>query len=144
MLKKVINNNNLRAIILTADHEVNGVDFITDDEFTMQVAVMKHPQGKRIDAHIHKNAPRTITKTLEVLHIVEGELRADFFDDNMEYENSTMLHSGDTIILISGGHGFQCNESTKMIEVKQGPFNPSDDKIRFPGINDEGVRYYDE
>jgi len=35
------------------------------------------------------------------------------------------------LILISGGHGLNVKKNTKFIEVKQGPYNESIDKVRF-------------
>jgi hypothetical protein len=45
-----------------------------------------------------------------------------------------VLEAGDTILLISGGHGFEVLEELDMIEVKQGPYAGDSDKTRFKGI----------
>jgi hypothetical protein len=37
----------------------------------------------------------------------------------------------DIVILLTGGHGFKIVKNCKLIEVKQGPYNESKDKIRF-------------
>jgi hypothetical protein len=37
----------------------------------------------------------------------------------------------DIVILLTGGHGFKVVKNCKLIEVKQGPYNESKDKIRF-------------
>jgi hypothetical protein len=34
-----------------------------------------------------------------------------------------VLNSGDTILLASGGHGFEMLEDTEMLEIKQGPYS---------------------
>ena len=39
--------------------------------------------------------------------------------------SSRVLGQGDMILLIRGSHGFEILEETLMIEIKQGPYNPS-------------------
>ena len=42
------------------------------------------------------------------------------------------LHAGDIILLLSGGHGFTILEdSTTIVEIKQGPYLDGKDKIKF-------------
>ena len=35
------------------------------------------------------------------------------------------------ILLVSGGHGFECLDEVEMLEVKQGPYAGEEDKTRF-------------
>jgi hypothetical protein len=44
---------------------------------------------------------------------------------------SRILESGDVILLVQGGHGFEVLEELEMFEVKQGPYTSDDDKTRF-------------
>jgi hypothetical protein len=48
-------------------------------------------------------------------------VKVAFYDDG-EKIKTTILNMGDTILLISGGHGFDMLEDSKIIEVKQGPY----------------------
>ena len=48
-----------------------------------------------------------------------------------EFIKNFTLDSGDIAILISGGHGLNVINDCEFIEVKQGPYNESTDKIRF-------------
>ena len=50
---------------------------------------------------------------------------------------STILRTGDVILLASGGHGFEVLEELEMYEIKQGPYIGEDDKTRFEGKIDE-------
>lgn len=52
-----------------------------------------------------------------------------------------ILEAGDTILLVSGGHGFTVLEEVEMIEVKQGPYSGEADKKRFTGIDENKVIY---
>ena len=124
------------AIIIKNDYSCEGVDFITPGDYSQQVAYMHHPTGKVIDAHLHNLVHRNVVMTQEVLFIKKGKLRVDFYDNYEDYLESTVLESGDVILLVSGGHGFTVLEEVEMIEVKQGPYSGDKDKVRFTGITD--------
>ena len=46
----------------------------------------------------------------------------------------------DLIILNDGSHGFKVLKKCKLIEVKQGPFFKSLDKIRFKKIDEKKIK----
>ena len=46
-------------------------------------------------------------------------------------DNDTKLVKNDIIILLKCGHGFKIEKNCKFIEVKQGPFDPKQDKFKF-------------
>ncbi len=131
--------NKILAYIIRDDHQCEGVDFITPDDYSQQVAYMHHPAGKVIDAHVHNAVHRSVLYTQEVLFIKRGKLRVDFYDEYEDYLESRVLNSGDVLLLVSGGHGFKALEELEMIEVKQGPYSGDKDKTRFKGIDDDKV-----
>lgn len=136
MIKK---KERLLAVILKSNYQCDGVDFITPNEYSQQLAYMHHPTGKVIDAHIHNLVHRNVVLTQEVLFIKKGKLRVDFYDDYQDYLESHILEAGDVILLTSGGHGFKVLEEVEMIEVKQGPYSGDRDKTRFEGIAEKDV-----
>ena len=84
--------------------------------------------------HGHDNpVPRNVQFTQETLFIKRGQLRVDFFDTDRRYVCSRILHAGDVILLVQGGHGFEVLEELEMFEVKQGPYTGEEDKTRFDG-----------
>ena len=131
--------NKILAYIIRDDHQCEGVDFITPDDYSQQVAYMHHPAGKVIDAHVHNAVHRSVLYTQEVLFIKRGKLRVDFYDEYEDYLESRVLNSGDVLLLVSGGHGFKVLEELEMVEVKQGPYSGDKDKTRFAGIDDDKV-----
>lgn len=139
MIEEIKKKNKVLAIIIRDNHKCEGVDFITPDIYSQQVAYMHHPEGKVIDAHIHNIVHRDVLMTQEVLFIKKGRLRVDFYDDYEDYLESTILKQGDTILLVSGGHGFKALEELEMIEIKQGPYAGENDKVRFKCVEDENV-----
>ena len=139
MTEEIIHNETLLALIVPGTFSKPGVNFFTPAELSQQLAYMRHPAGKKIDPHIHNPVPREVNYTQEVLFIRKGRLRVDFYCKNCHYIESRVLQSGDTILLVSGGHGFEVLEEVEMIEVKQGPHVGESDKTRFPGIETSKV-----
>lgn len=131
MVEQITHNDGLLAVIIRHDFSKPGIHFFTPDDFSQQLAYMKHPAGKVIDPHVHNFVPREVHYTQEVLFLKRGRLRVDFFDQQQNYLESRVLESGDVILLAAGGHGFEALEEIEMIEVKQGPYTGDADKTRF-------------
>lgn len=140
MIKNIVHNDKQLAIIIKRDYQKDGVEFFTPNEFSQQLAYMRHKKGKKIDAHIHNIVKREVLLTKEVLVIKKGKLRVDFYDDDKNYIKSTIIEKGDVILLAYGGHGFEVLEDCDMIEIKQGPFLGTEDKVRFEGIESSKVK----
>lgn len=136
----ITNEGKTLAVILRKEFQQEGIHFLTPDEFSQQLAYMKHPKGKEIIPHIHNEVQRQVLFTQEVLIIKRGKLRVDFYSEQQEYLESHILRGGDVILLVQGGHGFQVLEEVEMIEVKQGPYVGNHDKIRFTGVDQEQIK----
>ena len=48
-----------------------------------------------------------------------------------------ILNEKDIVMLVEGGHGFKVIKDVEMLEVKQGPYNHTKDKVKFTGIYDK-------
>lgn len=144
MLEHIKHQEELLAIIVRNDFSGNGVHFFTPDEFSQQLAYMRHPAGKMIEPHMHNLVPRNITYTQEVLIIKRGRLRVDFYDRNRTYLQSRILNAGDIILLAAGGHGFEVLDEIEMIEIKQGPYAGEGDKTRFAVSHAGDLSFPDE
>lgn len=131
MIERIEHAGELMAIIVRAAFSEPGISFFTPNELSQQLAYMRHPAGKVIQPHVHNPVARQVHYTQEVLFIRKGVLRVDFYDNNQNYLESRMLRGGDTILLATGGHGFEVVEEVEMIEVKQGPYAGEADKTRF-------------
>lgn len=131
MIQEVTHKGQILAVILRHGYEKQGISFFTPNDFSQQLAHMRRPAGYVIQPHVHNPVKREVTYTLEVLFIKRGKVRIDFFNDARKYLESRILEAGDTILLASGGHGFEALEELEMIEVKQGPYAGEADKTRF-------------
>lgn len=140
MIEKIEHEGQLLGIIIRNNFSKPGVHFFTPDDFSQQLAYMKHPAGKIIDPHVHNPVPREVHLTQEVLYLKSGRLRVDFFDQMKNYLNSRTLEPGDVILLAAGGHGFEALEEIEMIEVKQGPYAGEMDKTRFSPVSSDKIK----
>jgi mannose-6-phosphate isomerase-like protein (cupin superfamily) len=130
-IEVIKSDQSVQAIIVRSTFSAPGISFLTEPHLAQQLAFMSHPEGKKIQPHIHNTAVRTIDTTSEVLIIKKGILRVDFFDNEKNYVESRKLFEGDLILLIGGGHGFEVLSDLEMFEVKQGPYLGEIDKTRF-------------
>ncbi len=135
MIHKFTHNNQLLAIVIRRDFQKDGIEFFTPCDFSQQLAYMKRPKNYVIPPHVHNIVVREVQYTQEVLFIKNGKVRVDFYDDNKNYLESTILYPGDVILLANGGHGFEMLEESEMIEVKQGPYVGEKDKTRFQPLD---------
>jgi len=137
MIEQITHNNVLLAIIVSHKYDEKGINFFTPDEFSQQLAFMRHPKGKSIAPHVHNPVKREVHFTKEVLLLRKGKLRVDFYTNEQTYIKSRILESGDLILLSEGGHGFEVLEEIEMFEIKQGPYAGEGDKIRFTKSDNE-------
>lgn len=132
MLEQIRHGDEMLAIILRAGFNNPGVNFVTPNSFSQQLAYMRHPTGKQIQPHVHNPVQRELNTTFEVLVIKQGKLRVDFYSREQRYLFSKALNAGDTILLTdAGGHGFEALDDLEMLEIKQGPYVEGEDKVRF-------------
>jgi mannose-6-phosphate isomerase-like protein (cupin superfamily) len=144
MIEQITCQNQLLALIVSQKFDKPGIHFFTPNELSQQLAYMRHPVGKIIQPHVHNPVPREVQYTQEVLFIRKGKLRVDFYNNEQEYLESRILESGDVILLVTGGHGFEVLEEIEMIEVKQGPYVGEQDKTRFTGITAEQAKIVEQ
>jgi mannose-6-phosphate isomerase-like protein (cupin superfamily) len=140
VIEQIIHQGQLLAIIVSHRFDKMGIHFFTPNDLSQQLAYMHHPEGKFIQPHIHNPVPRQVQYTQEVLFIKKGKLRVDFYNNQQQYLESKILETGDVILLVTGGHGFEALEEIEMIEVKQGPYIGEEDRTKFVGITSEQAK----
>lgn len=133
MIETITHNENTVAIIIYKDHHTDGIEFITPNDFSLQLGSMTRPTGYKIVPHIHNLVHRETIGTQETLFIRRGRIEIDFYSFEQEYLQSRILTAGDTVLLAGAGHGINILEEAEIIEVKNGPFVAGSDKGRFAG-----------
>jgi len=143
MIEKVCDDDTVMAIILRREYRADGIQFLTPDSYSQQLGYMNRPQGYVIKPHLHCPVSREVAYTNEVLFIKSGKVRVDFYGRDQSYRESRVLNSGDVILLIVGGHGFEMIEASEIIEVKQGPYAGEHDKVRFEAVGSNRIKLSD-
>ncbi len=122
------------AIIIRADFQADGIVFATPNELPQQLGYMKRPAGYEIEPHVHVLKRYEVESSSESLFIRKGKVRIDFYSEEKQNLSSEILTAGDVVLLSRGGHGFEILEDSEIVEVKQGPYESDNDKIRFEGV----------
>mgnify|MGYP002854387484 CR=1 FL=1 len=130
----------LALIVRASYRRKKGITFFTQNESTQQFGYMKHKRDHIIKPHLHKKRLTKIYYTSEVILILKGILRVDFYNQFKKYLFSKILKPSDIIMLVSGGHGFKILKDVEMLEIKQGPYNLIKDKIKFENIHDSFIK----
>ena len=81
MIEKIKYNNKLFALIVRGKYRnKKGISFFTEDKDIQQFGYMNHKKNHIIKPHIHKRQTRKLLHTSEVILILKGILRVDFYD----------------------------------------------------------------
>lgn len=144
MIHQIVFKDQQLAIILRVGYNKEGIQFLTPSNYSQQLGYMNRPAGYVIEPHVHNPVIREVSFTKEVLFIKSGRIRVDFYSEDQEYLESSVLHAGDVILLAFGGHGFEMLEPSEIIEVKQGPYAGDGDKTRFQPVDASKITFRDE
>lgn len=111
-----------------------GVNFVTTRDCPQQVGFIKYPKGYVIQPHVHQRVTRVITSVPETLLVARGRFHVLFYTESREFVVGKVLEAGDVVVLLAGGHGFECMDDCEIYEVRQGPYLMDNDKIRFEDL----------
>jgi len=142
MIEKILYKKKLFALIVRRQfRKKNGINFFTSKEATQQFGFMKHKKNHIIKPHKHNKRLTRILRTTEVILLLKGTLRVDFYNDKCKYLFSKIINEKDIIMLVHGGHGFKTLKDVEMIEVKQGPYSLTGDKIKFNTVDEKKIKF---
>ncbi len=142
MIEKVIYKKKLQALIVRGKYRnKKGITFFTPKDSVQQFGYMKHKKTHIIKPHLHQKRKNTkISHTSEVLLIMKGSIRVDFYNSSKKYLLSKVLREKDIIMLVHGAHGFKVLKDVEMLEVKQGPYSLIRDKIKFEKVDEKKIK----
>lgn len=133
MIEKIIHKDIVIALIIYKGYKQDGIQFLSPNEYSLQLGYMTRPKGYKVLPHIHNPVHRHTIGTQEVLFIKSGEIRIDFYSFEQLFLESRKLSAGDIILLAGAGHGIEVLKEAEIVEVKNGPFIEGVDKGRFEG-----------
>tara|TARA_Y100000992_G_C21237751_1_gene479066 strand:+ start:336 stop:770 length:435 start_codon:yes stop_codon:yes gene_type:complete len=141
MIEKIIHKKKMLALIVRGKYRnKKGIHFFTPENATQQFGYMKHKKKHIIKPHLHQKRLTKILSTTEVILIMKGVLRVDFYNQKKKYLYSKILKKNDIIMLVHGGHGFKVLKNVEMLEIKQGPYSISKDKVKFENIDENNIK----
>ena len=141
MIEKIVNKKKLLALIVRGTYrKKKGITFFTPNESTQQFGYMRHKKEYIIKPHLHKKRITKILYTTEVILLLKGVLRVDFYNFNRKYLFSKILKQKDIIMLVHAGHGFKILKDVEMLEIKQGPYSLIKDKIKFKNVDEKKIK----
>ena len=141
MIEKVVHKKKLQALIVRGKYrKKKGITFFTPNSSTQQFGYMKHKKEHIIKPHLHKKRLTKILYTTEVILLLKGVLRVDFYNNFKKYLFSKVLKEKDIIMLVHGGHGFKVLKDIEMLEIKQGPYSLIKDKIKFENTDENAIK----
>lgn len=132
-VNKICDGDTLCAIHVTGDEWSPGLNFFSDDGDFVQVGTWNYAAGKNLQQHTHLKAERQADITQEVVFVRQGRMNAEIFGLDQRKLADVLLESGDFLIALRGGHGYQILEDdTQVLEIKNGPYPGAErDRIRF-------------
>ena len=135
MIKEIKDNDITYAKIIRAGHITESTEFFSEKSDEIQLGIVQYKKDYKTGAHYHNHLKTKTTKTDEILMLQNGSARIDFYNDKGIYIKSTIVSTGDIIILYKGGHNIVYLEDTKLFMIKPGAYDPETDKTRIIGAN---------
>jgi hypothetical protein len=119
----------LMAIFVPRDARTPGIQFLTSDENNFQVGLMSRSENTPVLLHAHNPVVREIIGTQEFLWIRRGKATVRISaTETAEKDIYIEMKTGDSILLANCSHAINFDGECEILEVKQGPYNPSSDK----------------
>ena len=130
-IKEIKSDNKLIAFIISKNYHEDGLRFVTDPEFPLQLAFIKNSKNSIVERHFHPSFNRVIKERMEFIFVCKGRLYIEFYDNNKNFLEGCKVSSGDSVFIASGGHSIKYLETSEIIELRLGPYNKKLDKVNF-------------
>jgi len=117
-----VNNELLLTINRKSEITENRIDICSDDKY-LQISTKKLNRNLSFKAHKHLPLQRTSDITQEAWIVLEGKIKASFYDLDNSLIYETDLIAGDCAVVFKAGHSFEViYDNTILYEVKNGPY----------------------
>ena len=105
------------------------VEFLNLQGNNLEVGFMNRDKSNNVKAHYHNNISRNIEGTHEILVFLSGKAKVVFYEIDGKLIDSIKVSSPCLVFFNGGGHEVKFSEKCEIIEIKQGPYLKSRDKI---------------
>lgn len=79
------------AIVVKRDFKKEGVNFISKEDFPLQLGISNYRRRDKIKAHFHIQKERRINKIQEVVYVESGRMIANLYDINGKKNQSSRV-----------------------------------------------------
>ena len=130
-IERIEHKGRLVAIIVKKKFSKEGLTFVTEDNFALQLGIHMQKKGYLSKPHKHlKFSKLENLEAQEVLFVEKGKVKIGLYDDNGKKIKDINVGNGD-IVVLNSGHSVECLNDSKFIEVKQGPYRGQKEKEYF-------------
>ena len=129
-VENIKKDEKLLAVILRNSSPGKQVEFLTPNDFSLQLGVHKRKKNDIVESHEH--VPFEEVKNLEVQEVIlvkKGKVSIGVYHKKKLIKN-VILNSND-LILLNSGHSVKFLEDTELIEIKQGPYRGRDSEKNY-------------
>lgn len=119
--ERIEESGQLLAIVVRKGFGEGGCNFVSPENFSLQLGV--HVRDSKMNVRAHKHIPFDKVENLaaqEFFYVESGRVRVGLYVMDKQVR-ALELGAGDMVVL-NCAHDVQFLEKTKMIEVKQGPY----------------------
>lgn len=123
MIDQVIYKGEEIAVLAHDTHQTADVTFLTNNDDTLQVGLLRRPAGRAAAPRRRIYAPQVIGAMQQMIYVIEGTVTITLYDEVTEEGITTIeMHAGDAIFLRKQAHGVHFTKDSLILETKQGPY----------------------
>lgn len=125
------------AYVIRSSASLRGIRFVTQTSDDFQLGLMARGPETPVHEHMHNPYVRTTTVTSEFLVVRTGQIQVSLRSRPSDTPTFFELGPGDAVLFPGVGiHAMTFGELTEIIEVKQGPYDPTLDKRYISHLRD--------
>ncbi len=129
-IEKVFLGQKLVAIVIRKKVKVDILSFFTTPASPLQVGIHNKTIKTLGRLHFHKLKSKiTISQIYEFFFVQEGKIKIAITTKKSKLISTKFLGTGDAILLMGIAHKVDFLRPSRVLEVKQGPYNKEQTKI---------------
>ena len=119
------------GIVVKKEFDRPGITFLTPESFNLQLGFHVQQTLREVSPHIHEPIKEAHDIPVqEIFYIIKGKIEVAFYGSGDRLVATEVITDGDTVLLCRG-HAIKFLEPTKMIEIRQGPYQGRENDKRF-------------
>jgi quercetin dioxygenase-like cupin family protein len=124
--QEIKKDGKLLALVVRSLDSDKSVDFLTPNEFSLQLGVQNRAKGSYVKAHEHPPFENITIPAQEFFYVTSGKLTVDLFTEGKSYKKITI--SAGEMVLLNCGNSIHFDEDTRLFELKQGPYRQKENE----------------